>query len=268
MKNATRKSFLCRPCNFIPNKICNITYDFVFFLYLGTLSKFTLLLLFMINSPSDTDVKPSSSKLIVKSTSFTSNKSGTRCDSIASTSSGVKPGSDEDNVSETSFKVTKFGEGMEMKSRRRMVANMISASMSTGRLLSQIGLARGEHHTVRKLSRIGVGVGRSERLEGVRYLKTKIAGVKVRLYLPETSAPLVNKPICIYLHGGGWVISSARCYHRFTGFFARDTKTVVISVDYRYFFECCNSHRLSSCKMVLGLLQNIHFLRAWTTVSL
>ncbi len=55
-------------------------------------------------------------------------------------------------------------------------------------------------------------------------------GVPVRVYRPEGDAPL---PVVLFIHGGGFVIGSVRTHDALARRIARDTASIVVSVDYR-----------------------------------
>ncbi|MGZ6834192.1 MAG: alpha/beta hydrolase fold domain-containing protein, partial [Mycobacteriaceae bacterium] len=55
-------------------------------------------------------------------------------------------------------------------------------------------------------------------------------GVPVRVYRPEGAAPL---PVVLFIHGGGFVIGSVRTHDALARRIARDTASIVVSVDYR-----------------------------------
>ncbi len=57
-----------------------------------------------------------------------------------------------------------------------------------------------------------------------------VSGVRARLYRPLGEGP---RPTVVYLHGGGWVMGDLDTYDHGCRRIARDTDSVVLSVDYR-----------------------------------
>ncbi|KZV17762.1 putative carboxylesterase 12-like [Dorcoceras hygrometricum] len=59
--------------------------------------------------------------------------------------------------------------------------------------------------------------------------------VTARIYLPRTEAPHRNLPLVIYVHGGGFSVESAfsSLYHNYVNSLAAESKSVVVSVEYR-----------------------------------
>ncbi|XP_062608026.1 neutral cholesterol ester hydrolase 1-like isoform X1 [Saccostrea cucullata] len=58
-------------------------------------------------------------------------------------------------------------------------------------------------------------------------------GIPVRLYEPVTSLQQTNRPVFIYIHGGGWTFLSVDNYDLFNQRLSKETGVVIISVEYR-----------------------------------
>ena len=54
--------------------------------------------------------------------------------------------------------------------------------------------------------------------------------VPIRVYEPEGERP---HPICVYFHGGGWVLGNLDCYDNVCTMLANRAECLVVSVDYR-----------------------------------
>ena len=68
-----------------------------------------------------------------------------------------------------------------------------------------------------------------EPLESVESGKTG-AGVPVRIYRPQGTGPF---PICLYFHGGGWVVGDLDSHDHVCRSLARRGGAIVLNVDYR-----------------------------------
>lgn len=55
--------------------------------------------------------------------------------------------------------------------------------------------------------------------------------IQVRVFRPDED--IENKPVIIYLHGGGWVVGSIETYDRLCTTLAKQTDRIVLSVNYR-----------------------------------
>src|SRR6185503_566939 len=56
------------------------------------------------------------------------------------------------------------------------------------------------------------------------------AGVPIRIYTPQGKGPF---PICLYFHGGGWVVGDLESHDHVCRSLARRGNAVVVNVDYR-----------------------------------
>lgn len=56
------------------------------------------------------------------------------------------------------------------------------------------------------------------------------ASIPIRIYTPEGSGSF---PILIYYHGGGWVLNDLNTCHESCSFLAKETNSIVVSVEYR-----------------------------------
>lgn len=57
--------------------------------------------------------------------------------------------------------------------------------------------------------------------------------VKVRCFTPEGEKPAAGWPVCVYFHGGGWVLGNIDTENVIASHLASRGKCVVVSVDYR-----------------------------------
>jgi len=55
-------------------------------------------------------------------------------------------------------------------------------------------------------------------------------GIRIRLYRPEGKGPF---PLCLYFHGGGWVVGDLESHDHVCRSLARRAGAVVVNVDYR-----------------------------------
>ncbi|XP_056022041.1 neutral cholesterol ester hydrolase 1-like [Ostrea edulis] len=60
-----------------------------------------------------------------------------------------------------------------------------------------------------------------------------MSGVPVRMYEPLSSVQKSNRPVLIYIHGGGWTFLSVDNYDLLSQKLSKDADVVVISVEYR-----------------------------------
>ena len=68
-----------------------------------------------------------------------------------------------------------------------------------------------------------------DRIEGI--VDSTIGdGVRIRLYKPEGKGPF---PMCLYFHGGGWVVGDLESHDHVCRSLASRAKAVVVNVDYR-----------------------------------
>ncbi|XP_066493824.1 arylacetamide deacetylase-like 4 [Tiliqua scincoides] len=84
----------------------------------------------------------------------------------------------------------------------------------------------------------------------------KFKGVPVRIYQPKAPSAGRRKGI-VFFHGGGWVVGSIGTHDKMCCYFARESKSVVVSVDYRLAPEHKYPVPLNDC-----LAATTHFLEA------
>ncbi|XP_066493652.1 arylacetamide deacetylase-like 3 [Tiliqua scincoides] len=84
----------------------------------------------------------------------------------------------------------------------------------------------------------------------------KFKGVPVRIYQPKAPSAGRRKGI-IFFHGGGWVMDSIHTYDKMCCYFARESGSVVVSVDYHLAPEHKYPVALDDC-----LAATTHFLEA------
>lgn len=74
------------------------------------------------------------------------------------------------------------------------------------------------------------------------------AGVPVRIYRPEGQGPF---PVCLYFHGGGWVVGDLDSHDHVCRSLARRGGVVVVNVDYRLAPETKFPGALDDCAAAL-----------------
>ena len=57
--------------------------------------------------------------------------------------------------------------------------------------------------------------------------------VQVRCFVPQGEKPTAGWPVCIYYHGGGWVLGTVDTENVIASHLCARGKSVVVSVDYR-----------------------------------
>jgi acetyl esterase/lipase len=57
--------------------------------------------------------------------------------------------------------------------------------------------------------------------------------VRVRCFTPEGDKPAAGWPVCVYFHGGGWVLGTVDTENVIASHLCARGKCVVVSVDYR-----------------------------------
>lgn len=80
-------------------------------------------------------------------------------------------------------------------------------------------------------------LSRAEDAEHLTVADIQIAGgggqdLTLRLYTPVGSR-VAARPLCLFLHGGGWVAGGPSHYDSFCGALSRAAEAIVVSVDYR-----------------------------------
>jgi acetyl esterase/lipase len=58
--------------------------------------------------------------------------------------------------------------------------------------------------------------------------------IQIRCFTPEGSKPPNGWPVCIYFHGGGWVLGNIDTENVIASHLCARGQCVVVSVDYRY----------------------------------
>lgn len=58
--------------------------------------------------------------------------------------------------------------------------------------------------------------------------------VGVRCFTPEGEKPAAGWPVCVYFHGGGWVLGTIATENVIASHLCARGKCVVVAVDYRY----------------------------------
>jgi acetyl esterase len=86
-----------------------------------------------------------------------------------------------------------------------------------------------------------------ERLKSVENAKTG-SGVPMRIYRPEGTGPF---PLCLYFHGGGWVVGDLESHDHVCRSLARRGGAVVVNVDYRLAPETRFPGALDDCAEAL-----------------
>ncbi|WP_332645398.1 alpha/beta hydrolase [Lysinibacillus sp. 54212] len=56
------------------------------------------------------------------------------------------------------------------------------------------------------------------------------SNIPIRIYTPEGNGPF---PIVIYYHGGGWVLNDLNTCHESCSYLAKETNSIIVSVEYR-----------------------------------
>jgi acetyl esterase len=74
-------------------------------------------------------------------------------------------------------------------------------------------------------------------------------GRRIRIYRPQGSGPF---PICLYFHGGGWVVGDLESHDHVCRSLARRAGAVVVNVDYRLAPETKFPGPLDDCAAALG----------------
>ncbi len=64
--------------------------------------------------------------------------------------------------------------------------------------------------------------------------ESKGPDVRVRCFTPEGTRPESGWPVCVYFHGGGWVLGTIDTENVIASHLCSRGKSVVVSVDYRY----------------------------------
>ena len=146
---------------------------------------------------------------------------------------------------------------VERRFYRNFLWGSISWFLSIGRFLSRIGVRGAQLGAMRRVTRFGAGI-RRETMPGVDHHKCVIKGVKCRVYRPKFVYESEPKPgpVCIFIHGGGWVMCSARVYHSFTLELSKDLGAIVISIDYRLAPEHPWPTPLDDCLSVIRAVAN------------
>ena len=119
---------------------------------------------------------------------------------------------------------------LEQRHRRHFIWNSINFFLFAGRVLSKFGVKHAQPKPLRRSARWSGGLVRST-ANGVSHAKTSIAGVKIRVYRHVKAEG--RQPVCIFIHGGGWVICSARSYHPFALDLCKRSGITIVTVDYR-----------------------------------
>lgn len=71
--------------------------------------------------------------------------------------------------------------------------------------------------------------------------------VRVRCFTPEGEKPAAGWPVCIYFHGGGWVLGGISTENVIASHLCARGKSIVVAVDYR----CVYTLRIGSDSRVL-----------------
>ncbi|MBI3857758.1 MAG: alpha/beta hydrolase [Planctomycetes bacterium] len=79
-----------------------------------------------------------------------------------------------------------------------------------------------------------------------------LGGLRLRLYRPKGEGPF---PICLYFHGGGWVVGDLESHDHVCRSLARRGNTVVVNVDYRLAPETKFPGALDDCLAALRWTQ-------------
>lgn len=75
-----------------------------------------------------------------------------------------------------------------------------------------------------------------------------VDGVRIRIYRPEGKGPF---PVCLYFHGGGWVVGDLDSHDHVCRSLARRGRAVVMNVDYRLAPESKYPGALDDCLFAL-----------------
>ena len=153
---------------------------------------------------------------------------------------------------------------LENNFTRWMMHSVFTGSVKTGRWVSDKMACcyhRKEHKLARMTSNWAGGLY-AKKIDRVEFTVAPVAGIPCRIYRPkmfdqsadEKSSPKL--PVVVYIHGGGWTICSARAYHEFTAKLARDTGTIVVSVEYSLGPEKPYPHGYEDCLAVVRALLN------------
>ena len=65
-------------------------------------------------------------------------------------------------------------------------------------------------------------------------VESKGPDVRVRVFTPEGTKPDAGWPVCIYFHGGGWVLGTIDTENVIASHLCSRGKCVAVAVDYRY----------------------------------
>lgn len=95
--------------------------------------------------------------------------------------------------------------------------------------------------------------------------------VKVRCFTPLGERPEAGWPVCIYFHGGGWVLGTIATENAIASNLCARGKCVVVAVDYRYslpnsvFLVRSRMYRMAVTDMLPGWLPRTRSLLQFTT---
>ena len=71
----------------------------------------------------------------------------------------------------------------------------------------------------------------------VQRVESEGPDVKVRCFTPLGERPDAGWPVCIYFHGGGWVLGTIATENTIASNLCARGKCVVVAVDYRYYIH-------------------------------
>ncbi|XP_063001189.1 arylacetamide deacetylase-like 4 [Elgaria multicarinata webbii] len=141
--------------------------------------------------------------------------------------------------------------GVEHPAKLRIIHAVLIGSAVLGKILENLHICT-QIQFVRFI-RDGRKLGKDPTL----FIKdVKFKHVPVRIYQPKVPSAGRRKGI-IYFHGGGWMFGSIRSHENICRYFARESESVVVSVEYRLAPEHLYPAQLNDC-----LAATTHFLEA------
>ncbi|XP_067826695.1 arylacetamide deacetylase-like 4 [Heptranchias perlo] len=143
--------------------------------------------------------------------------------------------------------------GIQGPGKLRLIHGMQIATCTLGNIAQNMGF--GPQITIVRYLRTKLHGTKHKEEAGLIIQDVQFDGVPVRVYQPQSASAGTRRGV-MFFHGGGWVFGSINDYDNLCRYIAKETDSVVVSVEYRLAPEHRYPTQLEDC-----LNATLHFLR-------